>query len=253
MWRADFRQNNQIQQILPDHFVQYDENKISRKYLHFPIDKSIYLCYNIYGNKGESENSSTQRADRPPKKFSTNLQKTLDKWHYICYNSSTKREREEHTMAKVKMICFDMDGTIADLYGVNGWLDMLREENPTPYEVAEPMWDMAELHMVLKALQMQGVEIRVITWLAMESTEDYKAKTRKAKVEWLEKYGFPYNKFHGIAYGTTKANCIRQYLDLNEQAILIDDNDKIRQGWTMGETINPTKENIIEILKNLLN
>ena len=70
MWRADFRQNNQIQQILPDHFVQYDENKISRKYLHFSIDKSIYLCYNIYGNKGESESSSTQRADRPPKKFS---------------------------------------------------------------------------------------------------------------------------------------------------------------------------------------
>jgi hypothetical protein len=164
------------------------------------------------------------------------------------------REKERNSkMAKVKMICFDMDGTIADLYGVNGWLDMLREENPTPYEVAEPMWDMAELHMVLKALQKQGVEIRIITWLSMNSTEDYKAKTRKAKMEWLEKYNFPYNKFHGIAYGTTKANCIRQYLDLNEQAILIDDNDKIRQGWNWGETINPTKENIIEILKNLLN
>ena len=29
-----------------------------------------------------------------------------------------------------KMICFDMDGTIADLYSVDGWLDYLRAENP---------------------------------------------------------------------------------------------------------------------------
>jgi hypothetical protein len=151
-----------------------------------------------------------------------------------------------------KMICFDMDGTIANLYGVNGWLEMIENENPKPYEIAEPMWDMVELATTLKMLQVKGYEIRVITWLAKDSTEEYKALTRQAKLEWLEKYGFPYNKFHGIAYGTTKANCIRQYLDINEQAILIDDNDKIRQGWNWGETINPTTENIVEILKALL-
>jgi hypothetical protein len=151
-----------------------------------------------------------------------------------------------------KMICFDMDGTIANLYGVNGWLEMIENENPKPYEIAEPMWDMVELATTLKMLQIKGYEIRVITWLAKDSTEEYKTLTRQAKLEWLEKYGFPYNKFHGIAYGTTKANCIRQYLDINEQAILIDDNDKIRQGWNWGETINPQTENIIEILKALL-
>jgi tRNA(Ile)-lysidine synthase TilS/MesJ len=155
-------------------------------------------------------------------------------------------------MAKVKMICFDMDGTIADLYGVEGWLEMLREENARPYEIARPMWNMAELNEVLKMLQMNGIEIRVITWLSMNSSEDYKEKTRQAKLEWLEKQGFPFNKFHGIAYGTTKANCVRKYLEINEQAILIDDNDKIRQGWTVGKTINPTTENIIDILKALL-
>ena len=151
-----------------------------------------------------------------------------------------------------KMICFDMDGTIANLYGVQGWLEMLENENPKPYEIAEPMWDMVELAQTLRMLQIKGYEVRVITWLAKDSTEGYKEKTRQAKLEWLERYGFPYNKFHGIAYGTTKANCIRKYLDLNEQAILIDDNDKIRQGWNWGETINPTTENIVEILKALL-
>ena len=151
-----------------------------------------------------------------------------------------------------KMICFDMDGTIANLYGVQGWLEMLENENPKPYEVAEPMWDMVELATTLKMLQVKGYEVRVITWLAKDSTEEYKVKTRQAKLEWLERYGFPYDKFHGIAYGTTKANCVRKYLEINEQAILIDDNDKIRQGWTVGNTINPTTENIIDLLKALL-
>ena len=145
-----------------------------------------------------------------------------------------------------------MDGTIANLYGVQGWLEMLENENPKPYEIAEPMWDMVELAQTLKMLQVKGYEVRVITWLAKDSTEEYKVKTRQAKLEWLERYGFPYDKFHGIAYGTTKANCVRKYLEINEQAILIDDNDKIRQGWTVGNTINPTTENIIDLLKALL-
>ena len=155
-------------------------------------------------------------------------------------------------MAKVKMICFDMDGTIADLYGVQGWLEMVENENPKPYEIARPMWDMVELATTLKMLQVKGYEVRVITWLAKDSTEDYKDKTRQAKLEWLENQGFPFDKFHGIAYGTTKANAIRKYLELGEQAILIDDNAKIRQGWNVGETVDPTTENIIDILKALL-
>ena len=150
------------------------------------------------------------------------------------------------------MVCFDMDGTIANLYGVQGWLEMLREENARPYEVAEPMWNMVELNKVLGELQNQGVEIRVITWLSMNSSEDYKEKTRQAKLQWLENQGFPFNNFHGVAYGTTKANAIRKYLELGEQAILIDDNAKVRQGWNMGATIDPTTENIIDIHKALL-
>ena len=48
----------------------------------------------------------------------------------MCYNKyEIKRERGNDM--KLKMICFDMDGTIADLYGVSGWLDDLRAENPS--------------------------------------------------------------------------------------------------------------------------
>ena len=153
---------------------------------------------------------------------------------------------------RVKMICFDMDGTIADLYAVNGWEPMLRAEDTTPYEAAEPMWDMAELAEVLMMLQMAQIEIRVITWLGKQSTEDFKERSRTAKREWLERYGLPIDHFHGVQYGATKADSIRRYLAEDETAILVDDNAKVRAGWNVGETIDPTAVNLIEVLRSLL-
>ena len=154
---------------------------------------------------------------------------------------------------KIKMVCFDMDGTIADLYGVNGWLENLREYNARPYREAAPLWDMAELAEVLMALQEVGIEIRIVTWLAKDSTPTYSEEVRLAKREWLETYGFPFDNFHGVRYGATKADSVRKYLAEDETAILIDDNAKVRNGWHLGDTINPETEDIIEILKGLLN
>lgn len=145
-----------------------------------------------------------------------------------------------------------MDGTIADLYSVDNWLADLRSEKPTPYIKAPPLWDMRELDAVLRKLQENQIKICVITWLSKNSSEAYKAITRQAKRIWLEKYNFPFDFFHGIQYGTTKANSIRKYLNADEEAILIDDDAGVREGWTLGKTIDPTQENIIEILKAYL-
>ena len=155
-------------------------------------------------------------------------------------------------MMKTKMVVFDMDGTIADLYAVPNWLQMLRAEDPTPYAVAEPMWEMEKLADVLNALRVNGIEIRVVTWLSKDSTEEYKDLVRQAKLEWLEEMGFPFDNFHGVQYGATKANSVRKYLAEDETAILFDDNAKVRKGWTLGETVDPTTTNIIEFLENLL-
>lgn len=152
----------------------------------------------------------------------------------------------------LRMICFDMDGTIADLYAVEGWLGKLRAEDETPYVDAAPMWDMAELATALMALQEVGIEIRIITWLSMNSTEDYKDRVRQAKREWCERVGFPYDVFHGVQYGATKADSVRRYLGEDETAILIDDNAKVRNGWHLGETIDPTACDLIETLRGLL-
>lgn len=151
-------------------------------------------------------------------------------------------------MTETKVIVFDMDGTIADLYGVNGWLDMLNAENPKPYEIAKPIYDMVELAEILNELKEIGYIIAITTWLAMGSTREYDRQVRLAKLAWLEKYNFPYDEIHLVKYGTTKANCTR---NLGGYQILVDDNEKVRNGWNLGTTIN-ANENIIEQLRMLL-
>lgn len=147
-----------------------------------------------------------------------------------------------------KVLVFDMDGTIANLYEVENWLSDLRSENPRPYKIAKPMYDMEILADILNLLKSQGWRIAVTSWLSKESTKQYDEMVRKAKREWLEKYQFPFDEIHLVKYGTTKANCTRK---LGGYQILIDDNETVRKGWTLGETIN-ANENIIEKLVELL-
>ncbi len=147
-----------------------------------------------------------------------------------------------------RAIVLDMDGTIADLYGVKGWLNYLRNEDTTPYEEARLMYDMNTLNTVLRSLKRVGYRIIITTWLAKNGTKEYNDRTRKAKIEWLEKYKIPYDEIHLVKYGTTKANCTRH---LGGYQILVDDNEKIRKGWKLGATIN-ANENILKELEKLL-
>jgi len=147
-----------------------------------------------------------------------------------------------------KTLVFDMDGTIADLYGVEGWLNMLRNEDATPYEVATPIYPTFALNAVLYALKNKGWKIAVTSWLAMGSTKAYDKKVRTAKKEWLERMGFPYDEIHLVKYGTTKANCTRK---LGGFQILVDDNEKVRKGWKLGGTIDANK-NILDELVALI-
>ena len=149
-----------------------------------------------------------------------------------------------------KVLVFDMDGTIADLYGVKGWLEDLRAYNPRPYVKAKPLYDMDTLNGILNALKEQGWTIAVTTWLAKDSTKAYDDEVRKAKLDWLEKYNFPYDEIHLVKYGTTKANCTRK-LGLGQ--ILVDDNEKVRKGWKLGGTINAQNDIMYELAKILYN
>lgn len=152
----------------------------------------------------------------------------------------------------IKMIVWDMDGTIADLYGVENWLPMLENEIVLPYEIAKPMWDMERLARAIKALQALGIEQRIVSWLAKDSSEEYKTEVRRAKRNWLEENEFPFDHFHGVQFGATKADSVRKFLADDEEALLIDDSFAVRKGWTLGETVNPTEIDVVEFLENLL-
>lgn len=147
-----------------------------------------------------------------------------------------------------KVLVFDMDGTIADLYGVDNWLPDLRSENPRPYEVAKPIYDMDALADILNIFKSLGWEIVVTTWLAKGSTTAYDNLVRTAKIAWLDRYNFPYDEIHLVKYGTTKADCTRKKGGFQ---VLIDDNEKVRKGWSLGNTID-ANENILTSLLNLL-
>ena len=147
-----------------------------------------------------------------------------------------------------KTLVFDMDGTIADLYGVDNWLESLQCEDPAPYALAAPIYNVEDLNDILHMLKMDGWRIVVTTWLAKNSTSTYDRLVREAKLAWLDTYHFPYDEIHIVKYGTTKANCTRHHGGFQ---ILVDDNEKVRKGWNLGDTIDATK-NVVDALLKLL-
>ena len=147
-----------------------------------------------------------------------------------------------------KTLVLDMDGTFVDLYGVKGWLKDLRSENPRPYLEAKPFYPMEVFNAILELLKDNGWHIVITTWLAKGSSKEYNDLVRRAKLAWLEMYNVPYDEIHLVKYGTTKADCTRK---LGGMQVLVDDNEKIRNGWSLGSTIN-AKEDILERLLDLL-
>lgn len=141
-----------------------------------------------------------------------------------------------------KEIWFDMDGTIADLYGVEGWLNMLRNEDATPYASAKPLVNMQALARVLNNLIAKGWKVGVISWLSKNGTNEYNEKVARVKREWLKKHlkSVNFATIDIVEYGTPK--------QLNRNGILFDDEKPNRENW-LGVAYNV--ENIIEVLKGL--
>jgi phosphoglycolate phosphatase-like HAD superfamily hydrolase len=148
-----------------------------------------------------------------------------------------------------KMLVFDMDGTIADLYNVDNWLEMLGASNPTPYIIAKPIYDTYSLNSLLDLLKAQGWKIAIVSWVAKECDDIFKQAIRTAKIDWLNRYNFPYDEIHIVKYGTTKMNCVRKF---EGRKVLVDDNEKVRKGWNLGATIN-ANYNIVKELEKLVN
>lgn len=144
-----------------------------------------------------------------------------------------------------KTIYFDMDGTIANLYGVDGWLEMIINRDETPYRIAEPMVRMNTLARVLNNLIRKGYTIGIVSWLAKNSTEEYDEKVTTAKMKWLKTHlkSVEFTEVHIVPYGTPKHEIVN-----NPNGILFDDEEPNRTNWK--GTAYDVNE-IIEVLKGI--
>ena len=142
-------------------------------------------------------------------------------------------------------INFDMDGTIADLYGVENWLDYLIAGDVFPYETAEPLLRLSALARRLNNLQKNGYHLAVISWLSKSGTDEYNAEVEAVKRAWLKKHlpSVKWDAIHIVPYGTPKQNFCGNPLD-----ILFDDEAGNRENWT-GRAYDV--KNIMEILKEI--
>ena len=141
-------------------------------------------------------------------------------------------------------IWLDMDGTIADLYGVENWLEMLINHDETPYAIAKPLVRMATLARLLNKAQRNGYEICVVTALAKNSNAEYDERVIKAKKVWLRTHlkSVQFDEVKFVPYTFTKN-------DVNSgNDILFDDEERHLTAWT-GTAIHATE--ILNILKSL--
>lgn len=143
-----------------------------------------------------------------------------------------------------KEIWFDMDGTIANLYGVENWLDYLLKEDTFPYANAKPMLNFSLLARFLNRLQAQGWKLGVISWTSKNGSEAYNMAVEIVKRAWLARHlpSVEWDEIRVVRYGTNK------YMECGG-GILFDDEERNRDAW-QDESYTPDK--ILEILKKLV-
>ena len=145
-----------------------------------------------------------------------------------------------------KQIWFDMDGTIANLYAVDGWLEDIRAENTRPYSEAKPMLNLSLLARLLNQAQRKGWEIGIVSWGAKNSTEKFLKMTGCAKFYWLLAHlpSVEWDYIYIDYYGTNK------FQRCGCNGILFDDEEQNREAWGNGMAYEP--KDIFDILKGIL-
>jgi len=150
---------------------------------------------------------------------------------------------------KKHTIYFDMDGTIADLYGYDNWLEKVRCKSTEPYLNAKPLVHMPTFARVCNQLKNIGYSIGIISWTAKGGTADYNKEVAYAKAKWLACH-LPSVKFDEIIicdYGTPKSNFA------SDGDILFDDEENNLDNWADCGYLGFSPIDLISTLINLKN
>lgn len=128
----------------------------------------------------------------------------------------------------MKIINFDMDGTIANFYGVVNWLDYLMTEDVYPYVAAAPLLNLSALARRLNQLQKAGYQINIISWTSRNGSASYNGAVTIVKRKWLKKHmkSVKWDNIFIVPYGTPKHEI--------SSGILFDDEERNRTAWGAG-------------------
>ena len=138
-----------------------------------------------------------------------------------------------------------MDGTIANLYGVENWLAYLMAEDVKPYAEAKVLHNMSRLARLLNKVQKNGNELVVISWTSKNGSAEYNKAVAEVKKAWLAKHlpSVRWDEINVVAYGYNKANFAKSAED-----VLFDDEEPNRNAWT-GKAYRETE--IFKVLGSL--
>lgn len=158
----------------------------------------------------------------------------------------------------MKTIWFDMDGTVYELYKLDGWLTRLEEKDATVYNAKNACRaNLKRIDSAVKTLVEAGWEVGVITWGAKghEEGSAFLKEIAHAKKMWLRANMpnlFFYGHFTIQPYGVDKVRAIREVSDTMN--VLVDDNALVRKVWRAHgknfKTIN-AKVSYAKALENL--
>lgn len=143
-------------------------------------------------------------------------------------------------------ISFDMDGTIADLYAVDGWLADLRAEKTRPYAEAKPLVNLSALAKQINRLQSKGYYFEIISWTSKGGSAEYNQRVAEVKREWLAKHmpSVKWDAINIVSYGTPKST-------VGSYGILFDDEKQNRDDWDKYSFKAYDADRIFEILRGI--
>ena len=152
---------------------------------------------------------------------------------------------------KIKLY-FDMDGTIADLYNHENWLEKIRSGQPIFNELKKmPRTNKVIYYLNQIEQHTDNVEVNIITWLPLNATIPQMIQYTEEKKEWSEKNFVRVSNFIALPYGSPKHKAILK----EEKAyhLLFDDNAEVRNEWQGKYKIAFDENNIVEVLRLILN
>lgn len=117
-------------------------------------------------------------------------------------------------------VALDLDGTLASLYDVKGWLEALEAHDATPYYEAGTLADMDYLNTLIELYKNAGGHVCVVSWTAKgDIPHSYYTATQAAKMLWLRDNLPAVDDIRIVEYGTPKYLVVKDV----KNTVLFDD------------------------------